>query len=183
MLEKEIKVLEIDKEAVIKKLLELWATQTFEGYIHDIYYDFEWTKGPKMEKNKRLFRVRQKWEVHLYTIKRKRNKKSEGWEKWVKMADEWEQPITDIESFRQVLEKYGMKKVREKKKYRVSFALPGIEFDVDEYDDIPALLEIEAQTKKELDDYVEKLWLQNNPKKVFGSRGLYEYYGKDYSYL
>ncbi|MDR0772007.1 MAG: hypothetical protein LBF15_02965 [Candidatus Peribacteria bacterium] len=50
-----------------------------------------------------------------------------------------------------------MRKVREKKKHRISFALPSIEFDIDDYDDIPTLLEIEAHTKEELQDYVEKL--------------------------
>jgi hypothetical protein len=30
-----------------------------------------------MEANKRLFRVRKKGDIHMYTIKRKRNKKSE----------------------------------------------------------------------------------------------------------
>jgi adenylate cyclase class IV len=50
-----------------------------------------------------------------------------------------------------------MKKVREKKKHRVSFALPNAEFDIDDYDDIPTLLEIEAHTKEEIGDYIEKL--------------------------
>ena len=119
MLEKEIKILDINRKTVIKSLENLWATKTFDWYIHDIYYDFPWEWSDKMEENKRLFRVRQKWETHLYTIKRKRNKKSEWWEKWVKIADEWENNITDVESFKKVLEKYWMKKTREKDPRRI----------------------------------------------------------------
>jgi hypothetical protein len=33
-----------------------------------------------MEANKRLFRVRQKGDIHMYTIKRKRSKKKDGGE-------------------------------------------------------------------------------------------------------
>jgi predicted adenylyl cyclase CyaB len=183
MLEKEIKILEIDGQEVAKKLLDLWAVQTFDWFIHDIYYDFVSWEAKKMESNKRLFRVRQKWETHLYTIKRKRTTEAEWWEKWVKIADEWENPITDIDSFKNVLEKYWMKKVREKKKHRTSFSLWELEFDIDDYDGIPTLLEIEAKTKKELDNMVKLLWLEKNSQKTFGSRGLYKYYWLDYSYL
>lgn len=182
MLEKEIKILEINKNEVIEKLVELWAENTFSWFIHDIYYDFvEWDNN-KMKENKRLFRVRQKWEIHLYTIKRKRNKDN-WWEEWLKVADEGENMITDIDSFKKVLEKYGMTQTREKKKYRTSYRLNEIEFDIDEYDNIPPLLEIEWKTKKEIEDYIIKLWLENHIQKDFWSRKLFEYYWLDYSYL
>lgn len=191
MLEKEIKILDIDVKNIQKKLEELWAKKTFEWYIHDIYYDFEdeWNDKLKMEENKRLFRVRQKWDIHMYTIKRKRNKKNDGWEDWVKIADEWERIITDVESFKKVLEKYGMKETREKKKYRISYALDWCEFDIDDYfmwDDrnkIPPLLEIEAKSKDDLFKWVEKLWLQDKQIETWGSRKLFSHYWIDYSWL
>jgi adenylate cyclase class IV len=191
MLEKEIKILDIDVELLQKKLEELWAIKTFEWYIHDIYYDFhdEDSDKLKMENNKRLFRVRQKWDIHMYTIKRKRNKKKDGGEDWVKIADEWEREITDVESFKKVLEKYWMKETREKKKYRISYALDGCEFDIDDYfmwDDrniIPPLLEIEAHTSDELFKWVEKLWLKDKQVETWGSRKLFAHYWIDYSWL
>lgn len=191
MLEKEIKILEIDVADIRKQLEALWATKTFEWYIHDIYYDFHDQENDthKMEENKRLFRVRKKWDIHMYTIKRKRNKVEEGWEKWLKVADEGEREITDVESFRKVLEKYGMKETREKKKFRISYALDGCEFDIDDYflgDDrntIPPLLEIEAHTKEEIKLWIKKLWLKNHIQKKWGSRKLFAYYGIDYSWL
>ena len=183
MLEKEIKILDIDRAEVIAKLEALWAERTFDGFIHDIYYDFPGESWDKMEENKRLFRVRQKGEIHLYTVKRKRNKKSEWGEKWVKIADEGENVITDVESFKKVLDKYWMKQTREKKKQRISYKLWKIEFDLDDYDGIPSLMEIEAWTKDEILEYISKLWLTKHTQKKFGSRKLYEYYGLEYSFL
>lgn len=192
MLEKEIKILDINVEEVEKKLLELWAEKTFEGFIHDVYYDFPDDKDDwslKMEDNKRLFRVRKKWDVHQYTIKRKRNKANEGGEEWVKIADEWEREISDVESFKKVLEKYGMKETREKKKYRTSYSIWKFEFDIDDYylwDDrhtIPPLLEIEAETSEELKEWVVKLWLQDKQIEKWWSRKLFAHYGIEYSWL
>lgn len=191
MLEKEIKILEINVIEIQKKLEELWAVKTFEWYIHDIYYDFpdDENNSHKMEDNKRLFRVRQKWDIHMYTIKRKRNKKSDWWEKWFKIADEWERNITDVESFKKVLEKYWMAETREKKKFRISYALDNCEFDIDDYflwDDrniIPALLEIEASTTKEINNWIKKLDLQNHRQEKWWSRKLFAHYWIKYSWL
>lgn len=183
MLEKEIKILEINKQKVIEKLEELWAEKTFEWDIHDIYFDFIGKKNNhKMDENDRLFRVRKKWDIYLYTIKRGRTPDI-WWEKWLKVADEAEKEITNIESFLSVLEKYWMKKTREKKKFRVSYRLWEVEFDIDKYDEIPELLEIEAKTKKEIKKFIKILELENNPAKEFGSRGLYKFYGKEYLYI
>lgn len=172
MLEKEIKILEINKDEITSKLEELWATKWFEGYIHDIYYDFPWDT---IDAEARIFRVRKKWEEHLYTIKKKEKHND------MKVAQEHEMPITDIESFTRVLEKYGLTKSREKKKYRITYVFgDDVCFDIDIYDEIPPLLEIEAHSLLTIKLWVEKLWLQNHVQKKFWSRGLFKYYWKKY---
>jgi adenylate cyclase class IV len=57
MFEKEIKILEVNKEELIKKLEELGAIKTFEDTVCDTYYDYA---NAKMEDKKRLFRIRTK---------------------------------------------------------------------------------------------------------------------------
>ena len=156
MLEKEIKILEIHSQEVQNKLLELGAEKTFEGFIHDVYYDFPDDVENKMEANGRIFRLRKKGEEHIYTIKNKRKeiKKSEE----INAKDEHETPITNIESFAKVLEKYGMQKTREKKKQRISYEYDGVVFDIDDYQNgIPVLLEIEAQNQETIDVWISKL--------------------------
>ena len=109
--------------------------------------------------------------------------------KWLKVADEWEREITDVDSFTKVLEKYGMIETREKKKYRISYTLDGLEFDIDDYfylDDrslIPPLLEIEAHTREEIYEWIKKLWLENNRQEKWGSRKLFNHYNVEYKWL
>lgn len=50
-----------------------------------------------------------------------------------------------------------MKKTREKVKHRISYQLNGAEFDIDKYEKIPALLEIEESSQKNIDAWIEKL--------------------------
>ena len=178
MLEKEIKILKIDIAQVVEKLESFWAEKTFEGFIHDVYYDFPDDSSLKMENNNRLFRVRKKWEEHIYTIKRKR--KAMGKAEKLAIKDEHETEITDVESFSRVLEKYGMTKTREKKKHRISYRLHGIEFDIEDYEWIPPLLEIEANRREEIDILVEKLWLKKNEQMIGWSRSLFTHYWKEY---
>lgn len=182
MLEIEIKILEIDSQELQNTLLQLGAQKTFEGFIHDIYYDFPDELENKMEANGRMFRLRKKGEEHIYTIKNKR-KVLRGEEGVVK-KDEHETSITNIESFAKVLEKYGMKKTREKKKQRISYEYDGVVFDIDDYQNgIPILLEIEAQSKEVIDIWIQKLWLSEHKVLSWGSRKLFKYYNIPYTYL
>jgi len=164
----------------VQKLLDFWAEKTFEGFIHDVYYDFPDDDTHKMKANDRMFRLRKKGEEHIYTIKRTRKKvkKKEG----VMWKDEHETPITNIESFAKVLEKYGMKRTREKKKHRVSYKIDNVEFDFDLYESIPELLEIEWPDGDTIDSWVTRLWLQQYGKMIGGSKKLFKHYGVPYTY-
>jgi predicted adenylyl cyclase CyaB len=182
MLEKEIKILNINQEEIIQKLEDFWAVKTFEGMIHDVYYDFPSdSKKAKMQENNRMFRVRTKGETHIYTIKNKRFDVEEN--EAVIAKDEHEMPITDVESFAWVLEKYGMVKTREKKKHRVSYRLVNAEFDFDKYDDIPALLEIEEESELNIDFWLRKLDLTEEKIFLWGSKKLFKHYGIEYMHF
>ncbi len=178
MLEIEIKILEVDERKLKKRLKELGAKKTFEGVIHDVYYDFPEGSKLKMENNNRMFRIRKKWEEHIYTIKRKR--KALWKEQWAAIKDEHETPISNIESFQKVLEKYGMAKTREKIKHRTSYALAWAEFDIDVYDDIPAFLEIEEESRDNIAFWIRKLWLWKNDLLIGGSRKIFKHYWVKY---
>lgn len=182
MLEKELKILEIPVGEVVQKLEELWAEKHFEGVIHDVYYDFPDELEHKMEANGRMFRLRKKGEEHIYTIKNKRKEIKR--QEWLIAKDEHEMPVSDIESFAKVLEKYGMQKTREKQKHRISYRLGEVEFDIDDYENgIPPLLEIEAHDKKTIVKWQEQLWLSEYKTLIWGSRKLFRNYGIDYNYL
>lgn len=174
MLEKEVKILDIDIKDLVEKLEKLGAERTFEWEIHDVYYDFPNWENLKMEENKRMFRVRKKGEEHIYTIKRTR---TEMWKKeWAMIKDEHETRISNVESFQKVLEKYGLTRTREKIKHRVSYKLAWAEFDIDTYKWIPPFLEIEEQSRDAINFWISKLWLDNHSILIGGSRSIFRHY-------
>ena len=59
--------------------------------------------------------VSEKKEKNIYTLL-KNKRKTIGKEEQLIAKDEHETPITNVESFAKVLEKYGLSKIREKKK-------------------------------------------------------------------
>ena len=89
-----------------------------------LYFDY---KNEKIDTEGRIFRIRKKGTDHLYTIKKKEKNDS------FRSSHEHEMKITDVDSFKRVLEKYGLKKVREKKKQRVSYAIEDTYFEFDKY--------------------------------------------------
>ena len=60
MLEKEIKILEVNTLELIEKLLEFGAEKIFEGHVKDVYYDFHDQVNKKMEEAEKIYRLRQK---------------------------------------------------------------------------------------------------------------------------
>ncbi len=174
MLEKEIKILEVNKNDLIERLEKFGATKTFEDQIYDVYYDYP---ENQIDVEKRSFRIRKKGNCYLYTIKKK--EKSET----IKICQEKEVEITNLDGFIKTLGKYWLVKTREKVKHRTSYRLWEIEFDIDEYDSMPTLLEIEAKNDEEINLWIVNLWLQNHKRKTFWSRWLFEYYNLAYKNL
>ena len=172
MLEKEVKILEINKHEVINNIKKLWAKKIFQWYIYDIYYDFFDKKKNcfKLKDNKRIFRIRKMWNDYFYTIKRKRK------QKWLKIADEHEAKISNIQSFKKILKGYWMIQTRKKEKYRTSYIFKNVHFDIDEYKKIPVFMEIEAWNLNEINFFIKELWLKNHKIKTFWSEWLFKFY-------
>lgn len=181
--EKEIKILWVDKEKLEIDLLEkAWAKMVFRWTVIDVYYDFE-NDAIEKTKWKTSFRIREKiWEdgksTFYYTIKRKEKKDEDS--SVMRVCYEKEFKINDIMLFIELLNHLWFKKTRAKKKDRVAYELWKIKFDIDSYEWIPPLLEIEAHTAKIAEFYIESLWLSSLEKSNWWSRSLYEKYDKTY---
>ena len=180
MLEKEIKILEVDTLCVVEKLLELWAEKTFDGHISDMYYDFHERVAYKREESEKIFRLRQKWDTSIYTVK---HKKRELWgEEGVVVNEEYETIITDTRLFIKNLKEQGMTEVRKKEKHRMSYRIDGVAFDFDTYEGIPTFLEIEGPSAKVIHNWIEKLLLQGRECLIWGSRMVFDRYKVPYIY-
>lgn len=167
IIEKELKILEIDPIKVQERLLALGATKNFEGNVHDIYYD---TPGNDLSAQKKRVRIRKKGNYYLITLKERLPSQD------IKSAHETEITVDHPEQVDQLLKSYGLQPTREKTKHRISYSLDGVTFDIDMYDHIPPILEIEAADKKTITQWVRTLGLQKKTIATFGAHGLFKHY-------
>jgi len=165
----EIKILEVDLKEITKKLEDLWAKRIFWWWLKDNRYDFD-DKG--LRKQNIIFRTRETSSWDYLTIK----KIIENDE--ITINKEFEIEVKEINDLLKEIKKLWMNLLEEKKlvKYRLSYELDWVRFDLDRYDDIPWLLEIEADSKEKLDEYITKLWLEKNHKVKYGYRWLKDLY-------
>lgn len=184
--EKELKIFEIDKASLEKRLISLWATKVFEWRVEDIYYDY-WDDCIEWQKWKVSFRVREKidkdWNLSFfYTIKRKEPEDLDS--KILRVCYEEEFRILRLPYFLQLLDHFWFYRSRWKSKDRTSY-LPqdnkDIKFDIDTYEfpwwiKIPTLLEIEALETNIALQSVDRLWLKKHDMSNRWSRSVAKRY-------
>jgi len=183
--EKEYKILDVDKEELKSRLEDMeWVKKTFEWHVTDTYYDFpdnrlsdSWEDGEQ----KSSFRIRQKEGIdgkvrYYYTVKRKDKDSSNM--TWIRdcWEEEFEITQTDVHHIQNILRNFGMHEYKAKTKYRTSYEdrKNNVKFDIDEYDGMEPLLEIEAESIKEMQRYEELLWVVENEKFSWGTSSLKE---------
>ena len=173
--EVEKKVLNIDKDAIIKKLENLWAKEKFSWWIKDNRYDF---KSKKLTKFRMMFRTRETYNWNFITLKKRLDNNTEK-SKWKCSIDrEFEIKVDNINEIIKNIKELWMDLIEKKRrvKYRISYELDWVHFDFDRYDDIPWFLEIESDDEKTVNEWIKKLNLQNFPTANYGPRVLEEHY-------
>lgn len=180
MLEKEIKILEVNTLEIVNKLLQLGAIKTFDGHIRDVYFDFHNQVGNKREEAEKIFRLRQKGDTNVYTVKHKKYQDIQSENVMVK--EEVETHVGNFDDFSKMLEMQWMTAIRKKEKYRVSYILWDTVFDFDTYNWIPTLLEIEDSSWDNIYAWIKDLLLHEKELLVWGSRMLFDKYQVPYTY-
>lgn len=198
-IESEMKILEVDPEALWKRLEAMGAQRVFDGRISDDYFD---TPALDLDRNKkkgkRSLRVRSKQtsqgqDSTFYTIKRKieqvKTEKSDdkNTRKKPRSCYEKEFEIQRPDLFSAVLQDMWFRNSRSKKKPRVAYMIEifipetrkveKVKFDFDTYEGIPPLLEIECESDEAFWYFVRELWLEEHTMLDTGSRGLFDHYG------
>jgi len=174
IIEKEIKILDIDVDVVIQRLKSMDAQETFSWEIHDIYYD---TATNKLEKEWKRLRIRKKWDTYIVTMKKKLD------DTIIRSNDEREEEVESFSEADKLIQSYNCRPTREKRKTRISYSLWTVHFDIDIYSGIPPLLEIEANSKEEIFLWIERLGLEKKTTASYGSRSLFKAYKIPYSML
>ena len=164
MQEIEVKILEIDKNCLIKKLKNIWAKKVFDSKIEAFFYKNKDWKKIRLRKTKYWFNMNFKEKIEnknfLENI-------------------EFEVNFDNFEQMEKILNWILFEKYWYSLKNRVSFSLNNeIIFDFDKYENIPDLIEIEAKNEELVKKWLEILGYDLKDTVILTERGLKEKYFK-----
>jgi len=168
MKEIEIKVLEIDKQKMIEKLIGLGAKKVAEDKQLSIFYDFP---DKRLKKEKGMLRLREFNGKTFITLKKHIS------EEGAKESEEFETDISDIKEMENIIVGLGLKKFDCVNGKRTRYKIDKTNFEFDGYDGIPCYMEIEAPCRKIIDEWVEKLGIDNSKIRAWHGRDLFTHYG------
>lgn len=174
MKEIELKVLDIDREQLEKKIVDLGAQKVFDGVVITQFYDFP---DGSIQKAKDLIRLRLKGDAAFITYKRFIDRDD------VKARDEFEVQVSDFDTADEILRGLGLNKTLRIMKERVSYRLDDVQFEfdrhLDEYAFIPDFLEIEGKAFGVVERYCELLGIAKNALKPWSFFDVADFYKKE----
>ncbi|MBW3003028.1 CYTH domain-containing protein [Candidatus Woesearchaeota archaeon] len=156
MQEHEVKILEIDEGKVEERLKQLGASLVFDGDLFSIYFNREID----------VLRLRKLGDKVLLTHKFRK----EGF------YDETEVLVDDFDSARLLLGKLGLEEYATDFRRRKSFKVGNFRVDMDFYEDIPCFIEIEAESREELEKGIKLLGFSLEDAKFWSGKQVKEYY-------
>lgn len=136
-IEYEIRVLEIDKDEIIKKLEILGAVKIGEFNQKRYVYDLRPTESGKW------IRLRTNGKTTTLTYKDVVSNTIDG-------TKEVEVEVDNFERTNELLEKIGFKNRSYQENLRIQYILNNVEIDIDSWPMIPTYLEIEGNSEKEV---------------------------------
>lgn len=168
MREKELKILDINPLTLIPQLEKYGAKKVFAGKIADQYYDF-----PQKELKERGYSLR------IRTINGTEHQlcfKEKIKDKKVKIREEYEFDLVSAQQGQYFVANFGLFPCFFKEKMRLSYMIDDVKFDIDFYDGLKPMLEIEALKKKEIMKWIKKLGLEDHVTSKKGARALFKHY-------
>lgn len=169
MTETEIKILNVSYPLLIRKLKKYGATKKWVVYIRDRYVD---TSDKQLKRSWKSARLRsyggEQFEI---TIKTKIKSKK------AKIREEENLAVPTLEAGNLILSTLGLEHKRYKEKIRVMYEYEWVKFDIDFYDDMPPVLEIEWE-QTEIQHWIRKLRLHKHKQVTRGTKKLFKHYGK-----
>lgn len=167
--EYEVRVLEIEKDELIKKIEKLNATKVGEynqkRYVYDII--------PK--ENEKWIRLRTNGKETTLTYKDVTSDKIDG-------TKEVEIVVSDFELTNELLNKIGFISKAYQENNRIRYILDDVELDIDSWPLIPTYLEIEGKDEKSVLKMIEKLNLDKSKVTSLDVQSVYEkFYNIDIS--
>lgn len=163
--EVEVRFLEVDKDALCKRLLELGATDKGEKLLDErILYDKEltWRDG-----GEQILRLRTTEGVTELAYKKRHEMTADG-------IEEIEFNVSDVDAAEALLHRLGHVTYRYQQKKRHQFVLDTVNIDIDTWPRIPTYVELEGKSEEALHAVAEKLCLDWSTAEVEGPRYIIE---------
>ena len=156
----EERILEIDKDKIIKKLEELGATKAGEWFYKRYTYDFT----PKRENQ--WLRLRTNGVETTLTYKNVETRELDG-------TKEFEIEVSDFEETNKMLEVLGYKYKNYQETKRIRYYLNDVEVDIDTWPLIPTYLEIEGKSEEEVYKTLDILGIDRDKATSLDVTGIY----------
>lgn len=164
--ELEVKILDINPEAIRKRLRELGAVHKGDSSQKRYVYDV------KPAQPGAWIRLRDNGQKTTLTIKEITNDDIDG-------TREIEIETDDFNTTNQLLEYLGFKARAYQENRRSSYELDGAEVELDEWPKIPPYLEIESKSKGQIDEVLKKLGYSRKDTTSINTEKVYSQYGLD----
>ncbi|OGI67073.1 hypothetical protein A2823_00865 [Candidatus Nomurabacteria bacterium RIFCSPHIGHO2_01_FULL_41_91] len=170
-MEKEIETrfLEINKDELVKKLVSLGALDKGEEKLEEII--FHAADGSWVGKRK-FVRLRKTKDKIRLTYKENEKQTTDS-------AREIELEVSDLEKCSKFFEKVGLKAMRQLEKYRHTFKLGDVTFDIDSWPKIPAYVEMEGPSVEALKNVCNQLGFDWGKRFDGDAREVFRHYGYD----
>jgi adenylate cyclase class IV len=166
--EVELKVLGVSYPLLVRTLKKLGVQKVGSVYIRDRYVD----NNKQLKRQSKTARLRSYgWEQFEITIKSKIASDD------YKIRHEENIQVPSLEVGKLMLHMMWCECIWYKEKIRVTYQVGETKFDIDFYDDMPPVLEIEG-TETEIQHWIRKLRLQNHKQVTRWAKKLFKHYGK-----
>lgn len=167
--EYEIRVLEINKEEIIKKLESLGATKKGEFEQKRYVYDL------KPAQKGKWIRLRTNGKKTTLTYKDIVSNTIDG-------TKEVEIVVDDFDKTNEFLERIGFENKGYQENSRIQYFLNNVEIDIDSWPMIPTYLEIEGNSSQEVNEMQNLLEIDSSKLTTLNCEDIYkEFYGIDIS--
>jgi adenylate cyclase class 2 len=171
MNEIEVKIIDIDRGEVEKRLLSLGARMIFDGEMHALYFDFQ---DRTLGKAQDVLRLRKEGRKSILAFKKFIS------DDQAKIRREFEVEVSDFETTKAIIESIGLSPWLDMRKHRTTYVLFDSHFELDKYfgsfDYIPWFLEIEAPDLETIYRYAELLGFRKEDCKPWTSLELADHY-------
>ena len=147
MNEVEVKIRNIDKNEIIRKVESMGAVKNFTGRVIDYRFD---TPDRRLSKQGKALRIRQKGR-HVYLNLKGRKKAVDN----ITGREEIGLKLSNFKTMYRILNELGYVKIFELNKYRTEYKLGDVKFDIDEYVGMTPMLEIECVTFEKVQEYLK----------------------------